>query len=97
MGPGSHRAFLDWSERVLASGARVVPQVSCRPLNFEFDLAEPFPFESVAAFQPISAADHAGKLRLYADREFRATVRAALDSGRGGPLSMRWERVVVDV
>jgi N-acyl-D-aspartate/D-glutamate deacylase len=95
LGPGSHRTFLEWSERVLASGARVIPQVSCRPLNFEFDLAEPFPFESVKGFQPISAADHAGKLRLYADPQFRATVRAALESGGKGPFAMRWERVVV--
>jgi N-acyl-D-aspartate/D-glutamate deacylase len=95
MGPGSHRAFLEWSERTLRSGARVVPQVACRPLNFEFDLAEPFPFESVPAFQPISAADHAGKRRLYADPDFRATVRAALESGRSGPLGVCWERIVV--
>ncbi|HWP66496.1 MAG TPA: amidohydrolase family protein [Candidatus Limnocylindria bacterium] len=95
LGPGSHRSFLDWSARVLATGARVVPQVSCRPLNFEFDLAEPFPFESVPAFGPISAADHAGKLRLYADPEFRAALRAGLEPGRSGPFSMPWERVVV--
>jgi N-acyl-D-aspartate/D-glutamate deacylase len=95
LGPGSHRAFLEWSERTLRSGARVIPQVSCRPLTFEFDLAEPFPFESVPAFQPISAADHAGKLRLYADTSFRATVRAAFEGGRGGPLAVCWERIVV--
>jgi hypothetical protein len=32
-----------------------VPQVSCRPLNFEFDLAEPFVFESMPIFGTISA------------------------------------------
>jgi N-acyl-D-amino-acid deacylase len=95
LGPGSHRGFLEWSERALASGARVIPQVSCRPLNFEFDLAEPFPFESMPAFQPVSAADHAGKLRLYADPGFRATARAAFESGRGGPLGLCWDRIVV--
>jgi N-acyl-D-aspartate/D-glutamate deacylase len=95
LGPGSHRGFLEWSERTLASGAQVIPQVSCRPLNFEFDLAEPFPFESVPAFQPISAVDHAGKLRLYADPGFRATVRTALAAGRAGPLGVCWDRMVV--
>jgi N-acyl-D-amino-acid deacylase len=95
LGPGSHRGFLEWSERALASGAQVIPQVSCRPLNFEFDLAEPFPFESVPAFQPVSAADHAGKLRLYADPGFRAEARAAFESGRAGPLGLCWDRIVV--
>jgi N-acyl-D-aspartate/D-glutamate deacylase len=93
-GPGSHRGFLDWSARTLASGANVIPQVACRPLNFEFDLAEPFPFESVPAFQPISAADHAGKVRLYADPAFRAAARAAFETNRG-PLAVAWDRMVV--
>ena len=35
----------------------VVPQVSCRPLNFEFQWKAPFPFESLALFHPVSAAD----------------------------------------
>jgi N-acyl-D-aspartate/D-glutamate deacylase len=95
LGPGSHRAFLEWSERTLRGGARVIPQVACRPLNFEFDLAEPFPFESLPAFQPISAADHAGKRRLYADPGFRAAARAAFEGGRGGPLQVCWERITV--
>jgi N-acyl-D-aspartate/D-glutamate deacylase len=95
LGPGSYRAFLDLTEKTLRGGARVIPQVSCRPLNFEFDLAEPFPFESMPAFQPVSAADREGKVRLYRDPAFRAAVRAALSSDRGGPLRLCWDRTVV--
>jgi N-acyl-D-aspartate/D-glutamate deacylase len=95
LGPGSHRAFLEMSERTLRTGARVIPQVSCRPLTFEFDLAEPFPFESVPAFQPISAADRDEKRRLYADPAFRATVRAAFSAERAGPLRVSWERMTI--
>ena len=42
MGKGSHRMFLEQSEAIVKQGVPVVPQVACRPLNFEFDLAEPF-------------------------------------------------------
>ena len=34
----------------------VHPQVSCRPLMFEFTMAEPFPFESMRLFAPVSSA-----------------------------------------
>ena len=95
LGPGSHRAFLDLSKRVLATGARVVPQVACRPLNFEFDLAEPFPFESNPVFQPVSATDRAGKARLYADAAFRKRVREAFSSDRAAALRVSWERMTI--
>jgi N-acyl-D-amino-acid deacylase len=62
------------SERLAQEGHRVVPQVSPRPLNFEYQLAAPFVFESMRMFQAISAADHEGKKRLYADAEFRAKL-----------------------
>src|SRR5262245_20959006 len=48
-GVGGHpdlwKALLDESAKILDAGIRVHPQVSCRPLNFEFSMAEPFPFE----------------------------------------------------
>src|SRR5262249_35778101 len=34
MGPGSHRMFLEQSDAILKQGVPVIPQVSCRPLNF---------------------------------------------------------------
>ncbi|MBM3488510.1 MAG: amidohydrolase family protein [Alphaproteobacteria bacterium] len=57
------------------------PQVSCRPLMMEFQFAAPFPFERLDAFKPASAADRAGKARLYADPAFRAALRHELREG----------------
>src|SRR4030095_2023193 len=61
MGKGSHRMFLEQSEAIVKQGIRVIPQVSCRPLNFEFDLAEPFVFESMKAFNAISGGTREDK------------------------------------
>jgi N-acyl-D-aspartate/D-glutamate deacylase len=67
------------SERLVAAGHQVIPQVTPRPLNFEFQLEAPFVFESMRLFRPVSAADHDGKKQLYADPGFRAEVWAKLD------------------
>jgi N-acyl-D-amino-acid deacylase len=94
-GPGSHRPLLERSERVLAEGALVVPQVACRPLNFDLDFAEPFAFESMQSFQAVSAADRDGKIALYRDPVFRDAFRAELANGRMAAFHRGWERIVV--
>ncbi len=95
MGPGSHRVLLERSETLAREGLPVVPQVACRPLDFEFDLAEPFVFESMPVFAPVSAADRAGKIRLYRDPAFRRQVKEALAVRRAGVFGFAWERLVV--
>jgi N-acyl-D-aspartate/D-glutamate deacylase len=81
MGPEGHRRALEETEKLHAAGIAVVPQVSCRPLVIEFQWKAPFPFESLAIFKPVSAADLAGRKRIYADPEFRASFRARSDQG----------------
>jgi N-acyl-D-aspartate/D-glutamate deacylase len=95
MGKGSHRMFLEQSEAIVKQGIPVVPQVACRPLNFEFDLAEPFVFESMPVFNAIAAEDRAGRMRAYRDPAFRARLRDALASAMAGVFSFAWERMVV--
>ncbi|HLK09746.1 MAG TPA: amidohydrolase family protein [Candidatus Binatia bacterium] len=95
MGPGSHRVLLERSEALALQGLPVVPQVACRPLEFEFDLAEPFVFESMPAFHAVSAADRAGKIRLYRDPGFRRQVKEALATRMAGVFAFSWERMVV--
>ena len=95
MGKGSHRMFLEQSEAIVKQGVPVVPQVSCRPLNFEFDLAEPFVFESMSAFNAIAAEDREGRMRAYRDPAFRQRVKDALANAMAGVFSFAWERMVV--
>ena len=82
LGPDGHRAVLEQSAALQARGVRVIPQVSCRPLMIEFDLAAPFPLESMSVMQPVSRADREGKKRIYADPAFRRALRDRLDGGR---------------
>ncbi len=91
-GPDGHRPVLEQSAQLQRQGVNVVPQVSCRPLNFEFQWKAPFPFESLSLFKPISAADAEGKKRIYADPEFRRVFR---ERGARGGIAARWEDMVV--
>jgi N-acyl-D-amino-acid deacylase len=91
-GPGSHRGALERALRQQRAGQQVIPQVSCRPLNFEFQWKEPFPFESMKLFAPISSADLVGKLRIYRDPEFRRVFRESTDTGFGRALAAWWQR-----
>jgi N-acyl-D-amino-acid deacylase len=92
MGPGSHRGVLARAAQQQREGRRVIPQVSCRPLNFEFQWKQPFPFESMKAFAPVSTADLAGQLRIYRDPGFRRVFRESTETGFGRALSAWWER-----
>jgi N-acyl-D-amino-acid deacylase len=92
MGPGGHRPVLERSTELQREGTMVYPQVTGRPLNFEFQWKEPFLFESLSLFKPISAADREGKKRIYADPEFRKAFRERVGAGRKGGFANRWER-----
>ncbi|MGH0035294.1 MAG: N-acyl-D-amino-acid deacylase family protein [Myxococcota bacterium] len=91
-GPDFHRGMLARHAELQARGVEVVPQVSCRPLNFEFQFEAPFIYESMACFEPVSAADREGKKRIFADPEFRQAFREGLSTG---VLAGGWDRTVV--
>ncbi|MDE0062404.1 MAG: amidohydrolase family protein [Gammaproteobacteria bacterium] len=91
-GPGSHREYLARTAALQRQGINVVPQVSCRPLRFEFDLEEPFPLESLPIVAALNSLDRAGRKARYAQTEFRTQFREAvadLDAERGTSF---WER-----
>jgi N-acyl-D-aspartate/D-glutamate deacylase len=91
-GPGGHERVLEQTEKLRAQGVAVVPQVSCRPLVVEFQWKAPFPFESLEIFKPVSAADFAGRKRIYADPAFRAAFR---ERGAQGALTARFAGMVI--
>ncbi len=97
MGPKGHRKILELTAEQQAAGIPVVPQVSCRPLNFEFQWKEPFPFESMKLFKEISASDLDGQMAIYADPDFRARLKQDTGSAFGNVLSEWWKRVVITV
>ena len=94
-GKGWHKGILETTGKQQEEGLLVVPQVSCRALNFEFQWKEPFPFESMKLFAAISAADADGKRALYADPDFRRRFKESTDGGLGMALAQWWERTVI--
>lgn len=93
-GPGGHRKQLDLAAEQRRSGAMVIPQVSCRPLNFEFTFAEPFIFDVMKFMNELAAADAkspGARRHAYADPAWREKLRSEVT-----PIFQRWwERVVI--
>lgn len=82
LGRGGHEEQLVQSEELAARGLNITPQVTPRPLNFEYQFKEPFPFEAISMFKPVSAADFDGKCRIYRDPEFRAAFKERMNNTR---------------
>lgn len=93
-GPGGHRKQLDLAAEQRKSGALVIPQVSCRPLNFEFTFAEPFIFDVMKFMNELSQQDAKApgtRRRAYADPAWREKLRSEVT-----PLFRSWwDRVVI--
>ena len=93
-GPGGHRKQLDLAAEQRKSGAMVIPQVSCRPLNFEFTFGEPFIFDVMKFMNELAVADAkspGARRRAYADLVWREKLRSEVT-----PLFQRWwDRVVI--
>ena len=82
LGKGDHEEQLAKSEEMMAAGYNVYPQVTPRPLNFEFQFKEPFVLEALSMFKPVSAADFEGKKKLYRDPKFRGEFREKMATVR---------------
>jgi N-acyl-D-aspartate/D-glutamate deacylase len=93
-GPGGHRKQLDLAAEQRKSGAIVIPQVSCRPLNFEFTFGEPFIFDVMKFMNELAQADARApgtRRRAYADPAWREKLRSEVT-----PLFRNWwERVII--
>ena len=87
-GPGGHRKQLDLAAEQRKSGAIVIPQVSCRPLNFELTFAEPFIFDVMKFMNELAIEDAkspGARRRAYADPAWREKLRSEVT-----PLFRQW-------
>ena len=94
--PDAHVKQLERTAELMSQGCNIVPQVTPRPLCFEFQFREPFPFESLAVFKPVAAADAEGKKKYYADPEFRRAVKEKMASVRAS-FRTSWEQSVISM
>jgi N-acyl-D-amino-acid deacylase len=76
-----------------AAGADVWPQITCRPLTFQMNLAEPFTFNLAPAFQELMDRPLEQRLAAYRDPEWRRTAREELSSGR--VFRPRWDVMTI--
>jgi N-acyl-D-aspartate/D-glutamate deacylase len=74
-GKGRHRRYLDRAAEQHEAGLTIVPQVACRPIMFDFNFDEPYPFELWPMFRPTMTTDRAGRMALYRDPDFRAAFK----------------------
>jgi N-acyl-D-aspartate/D-glutamate deacylase len=74
-----HRDVIAEHEQAWADGAEVWPQVSCRPLVFQMNLAEPFTLNNRPSFAALMAKSKEDRLAAYRDPAWRTTAAAELD------------------
>ncbi len=94
-GPGSHVKHLKRTAEERAEGLHIVPQVACRPIMFDFDFGEPFPFEMRPLFKETMQTDRHGKKAIYADDGFRQNFRADTDPTAKNMLAGWAQRAVI--
>jgi N-acyl-D-aspartate/D-glutamate deacylase len=84
----SYRTKLADHARGRATGADVVAQVTCRPIQQQITLLDPTPLSRIPAFSEVFERAHADRAALYADPEWRE--RAVRDIAASS-VPMRWD------
>lgn len=86
--PGFWQAGSERHREELAKGTGVWPQISCRKITMQMQLADPFPFDMAPCFAELRAEAPEVREQRYRDADWR--VRAA-DELAKTPLPTRWE------
>jgi N-acyl-D-aspartate/D-glutamate deacylase len=86
---GAHLKALEIHERGMARGAKVYPQVSCRPLAFSMTMVEPFTLNTSPIFAELMPMSIYARRANYADPGWRERVREGWTAGKG--IMPRWE------
>jgi N-acyl-D-amino-acid deacylase len=86
---GAHMKAVQLHREGMARGARVWPQVSCRPLTFSMNMVEPFTLNTSPIFAELMPRTLDERRAAYADPAWRDRVRDGWKKGIG--LLPRWE------
>ncbi len=89
-----HERVVTENDAARSRGIEVWPQVSCRPLVFQMNLAEPFTLNSRPSFAKIMGSSHEERVAAYRDPAWRAATWEEL-SGGGGSVPFNWPAVSV--
>ena len=90
-----HEAFATANDALRAEGVEIWPQVSCRPLVFQINLAEPFALDAWPSFHRLLAGSREERLGAYRDAAWRAVAAEELDQAQGQRPPFGWDSVVI--
>jgi N-acyl-D-aspartate/D-glutamate deacylase len=89
-----HEKVIAQHDAAWADGVEVWPQVSCRPLVFQMNLAEPFTLNMRPTFAALMDKPKEIRIAAYRDPAWRATAWQDV-SGRTGRLALNWANLSV--
>jgi N-acyl-D-aspartate/D-glutamate deacylase len=89
-----HEKVVMQNDEARAQGVEVWPQVSCRPLVFQMNLAEPFTLNSRPTFAKLMGSSREERSAAYRDPAWRERSWEEL-SGLGGGIPFNWSSVSV--
>jgi N-acyl-D-amino-acid deacylase len=88
-----HEKVISRHEAAWAKGVEVWPQVSCRPVMFQMNLAEPFTLNSCPSFNRLVGVRTNERVTAYGDPSWRDNAWEDLTAGRG--LLFKWNSLSV--
>jgi N-acyl-D-aspartate/D-glutamate deacylase len=89
-----HEKVVEDNDAARAEGVEVWPQVSCRPLVFQMNLAEPFTLNMRPSFAKLMGMSREDRSGAYRDPSWRQSSWEELSGGAGG-LPFNWAAVSV--
>ncbi len=90
-----HEKVVEEHDEARARGVEVWPQVSCRPLVFQMNLAEPFTLNMRVSFQGLMGKSRDERIAAYRDPSWRADAWEELSGERRGFLPFNWKALSV--
>jgi len=93
--PYHEKVIAEHDEARLERGIEVWPQVSCRPLVFQMNLAEPFTLNMRESFQRLMGKTRAERIAAYRDPSWRAEAWTELSGEKRGFLPFNWKALSV--
>ncbi|HEX6392579.1 MAG TPA: amidohydrolase family protein [Acidimicrobiales bacterium] len=89
-----HEKVIAEHDAAWEGGAEVWPQVSCRPLVFQMNLAEPFTLNMRPSFSALMGCTRDERMAAYRDPAWRESAWAEL-SGQSGGFGFNWKTLSV--
>jgi N-acyl-D-aspartate/D-glutamate deacylase len=89
-----HVGVIEEHDAARADGVEVWPQVSCRPLVFQMNLAEPFTLNMRPSFASLMGKSKDDRMATYRDPSWRAATWDEV-SGAKGMLPVNWPAISV--